>query len=141
MKKAKTEIVIYQNDFRNRTKADDKNMDLFCEELTPFCKAINETYWEELRDPSEVLRIVFLAKALAADLRARCACTLSADRSEIKIEIITRKFSLTANQTEALRVLCENPIGFQISFVDGDTVVTARYANALLAPDDDRSDA
>ena len=140
MKKENTESIIYQNDFHNRTKADDENTDLFCEELTPFCTAINETYREELLDPSEVLRTVFLAKVLAADLRARCACTLSADRSELKIEIITKNFSLTANQTKAFRVLCENPIGFQISFVDGDTVVTARYANTPLAPDDDRSD-
>ena len=135
MESKNTEIIIYQKDFRNRTK-EDESPALFEKESGELLDLMRNPH-REIRSPGKIFALALFIKNIAADLRGRCACFLSADRSELKIEIIAKDFSLIAEHRSALSSLCKDLVAMQIRSVDGEIVLTARYQNEADSTDEE----
>ena len=136
METQNAEIVIYQNDFRNRTEKDPQNLKLLRARIEQLCKDLKEPTPNMFQLPSIVFCRVLFIKDIAEELHGRCACTLSADRSEMKSEIFAEDFSLAKSKIRAFRSMCKDVSNLQIRFVDGETVITAKYKNEPFVPDE-----
>ena len=136
MENKNADVIIYQKDFRNRTKEDDGSRALFEKEAGELLDLIRNPH-QEILSPIKIYALALFIKNIAADLRGRCACFLSANRSELKIEIIVKDFSLIAEHRGALSSLCKDLLAMQISSVDGEIVLTARYQNEAYSTDEE----
>ena len=136
MEDQNAEIIIYQKDFRKRTKEDDGNHALFEKEAGELLDLIRNPP-REIQSPGKIFALALFIKNIAADLRGQCACFLSADRLELKVEIIVKDFSLIAEHRVALSSLCKDLVAMQIRSVDGEIVLTARYQNEAFSTDEE----
>ena len=125
--KKETELIIYQNDFRNRKKDIQEDNALFTEELTQIQKIVNETYHNEIDRHKHVLRLLVLSNNLAYHLRGHISCALISNGLMLQAEITVEQFALKKDDILPLSALCEHMESLSFKTVNDRTVMTVTY--------------
>ena len=125
--KKETELIIYQNDFRNRKKDIQEDNALFTEELTQIQKIVNETYHNEIDRHKHVLRLLVLSNNLAYHLRGHISCALISNGLMLQTKMTMKQFALEKNGLVPLHALCEYMESLAFNTVDDTAVMVATY--------------
>jgi len=126
MKKG-TELIIYQNDFRDCIDDAIEDNAVFEEETAQIRKAVNETYREEIDHRDLVFRLLLLSSSFANRLHGWISCSLTDSGLILKTEIVTKEWRLEDDALGVFRALCESMESLTIETVSGNAVMVATY--------------